>query len=82
MNINPAVIPAEARHRAQDFGKEKGLTPQEAALYLMAHLFGLGYPLDSNIPTAVSVWSKERKIFPNKPEVQDALRLLHLDHLV
>jgi hypothetical protein len=78
MNIPPTAFSSEMRSKFQTIGKSRGLTPQEAALVLVANAFGVGYPTESDVPNAVMVWRQQRKIFDNKPEVRDALIALSL----
>jgi hypothetical protein len=78
MNIAPTSLPGELRSTGQAFGKSRGLTPQEAALVTVSEAFGIGYPADSTVFLAVKDWTNTGKIFPNKPEVQEALMSLHL----
>ena len=78
MNVPPTAIPANVRQMGQEFGSRCGLTPQEAALVVVAEVFGIGYPESASIPLAVQVWTRDQKIFPNKPEVQEALMSLNL----
>jgi len=78
MNIAPTLFSGDDRSAAQTFGKQFGLTPHEAALVLVARAFGMGYPLEASVALAVQTWTRDRKIFPNKPEVEEALIALNL----
>jgi hypothetical protein len=78
MNVDPTSIPPSIRQMGQDIGNSHGLTPQEAALTVVAEVFGIDYPMNADIPLAVQVWTRDRKIFPNKPEVHEALIALNL----
>ena len=78
MKIPPTAIPAAIRKRGQDIGKNEKLTPQETALVIVAARYGVGYPVDSDVPLAVQIWTDDRKIHPEHPLVMDALMTLSL----
>ena len=71
MAVPPTHFSSEWRSGMQQIGKAAGLTPQEAALVIVAH--GLGLQRPDDVEVAMMVWAKERKISYSKPEVKDAL---------
>jgi hypothetical protein len=79
MNINPSMFPNDVRQRFQEFAKSRGLTPQEGALCMVAEAIGVGYEDERSLLNAIIIWRRDKKIFTNKPEVQQALMSLGFD---
>lgn len=71
MNISPTIFDGKLRSRLQEVCKAAGLTPQEAALAIVAHQLGINYPDD--VETAIRVWRQEGRINLEKPEMREAL---------
>lgn len=71
MNISPTTFDGKHRSHLQKVCKAAGLTPQEAALVIVADQLGINYPYD--VETAIGVWRHEGKINLEKPEMREAL---------
>lgn len=71
MNINPTMLDGQLRSHFQQLCKAAGLTPQEAALVIVAHQLGIHFPDD--VEMAIGLWRHEAKINITKPEVREAL---------
>lgn len=72
MSIPPSTFSGDVRADMQLLGQRHGLTPQEAAIALVAKSMGLNAP--AYFEVALMVWTKEGKVNLEKPAMIEALR--------